>query len=80
MINQTPKVSIIVPIYNAVEYLSRSIQCLINQTLDDIEIRSVDDGYKTNHTKYVKDINQKIRELSYFIKLMKDRVLLGIMV
>lgn len=41
---QTPKVSIIVPIYNVEKYLDRCIQSLLGQTLTDIEIIMVDDG------------------------------------
>lgn len=40
---KTPKVSIIVPIYNVEAYLERCMQSLIKQTLRDIEIIMVDD-------------------------------------
>ncbi len=39
-----PKVSIIVPVYNAEEYLERCVNSLKNQTLEDIEIILVDDS------------------------------------
>lgn len=39
-----PKVSIIVPVYNAEKYLQRCINSLKNQTLEDIEIILVDDS------------------------------------
>ena len=34
----TPKVSIIVPIYNAGKFLEKCLDTLVNQTLKDIEI------------------------------------------
>lgn len=43
--NNTPKVSVIVPVYKVPEqYLRRCIESLIAQTLDEIEIILVDDG------------------------------------
>lgn len=39
----SPKVSIIVPVYNVEKYIHRCIESLINQTLKDIEIILVDD-------------------------------------
>ena len=39
-----PKVSIIVPVYNAQEYIKRCVNSLKNQTLEDIEIILVDDN------------------------------------
>lgn len=42
----TPKVSIVVPVYNTEKYLIRCINSIINQTIKDIEIIIVDDGSK----------------------------------
>ena len=41
---QNPKVSIIVPVYNAEKYIERCVNSLKNQTLKDIEIILVDDS------------------------------------
>ena len=41
-----PRISIIVPVYNAEEYLERCISSLRSQTLEDIEIILVDDSSK----------------------------------
>ena len=43
-----PKVSVIVPVYNAESYLSVCIESLINQTMKAIEIILIDDGSTDN--------------------------------
>lgn len=42
--NDTKKISIIVPVYNAEQYLSKCIESLTSQTYQDIQIILVDDG------------------------------------
>ncbi len=43
-IMKNTKVSVIMPVYNAAEYLRDTMECLINQTLEEIEVICVDDG------------------------------------
>ena len=40
----TPRISVIVPIYNTERFLPRCLESLANQTLREIEILLVDDG------------------------------------
>ena len=40
----TPKVSILVPVYNVEKYIEECIESLINQTYENLEIILVDDG------------------------------------
>ncbi len=42
--SQHPKVSIIIPVYNAEQYLSFSIESILNQTFTNFEILLIDDG------------------------------------
>jgi len=53
------KVSVIVPVYNAENFLNRAIDSLLRQTLKDIEIILVDDGSKDNCPKICDDYAKK---------------------
>ena len=50
-----PKVSIIIPIYNVEDYLSRCLESVMNQTLSDIEIIGVNDGTKDNSVEIMRE-------------------------
>lgn len=39
-----PKVSFLIPCYNAEEYLTKALNCVINQTYKNLEILTIDDG------------------------------------
>ena len=39
-----PKISVIIPVYNAQAYLRECLDSVVNQTMEDIEIICVDDG------------------------------------
>lgn len=45
---QTPKISVIVPVYNVEEYLSRCIDSILSQTFTDFELLLIDDGSTDN--------------------------------
>ena len=55
----TPKVSIVVPVYNVEKYLDKCIQSLIGQTLKEIEIILVDDGSTDKSGKMCDEWAQK---------------------
>ncbi len=60
-----PKVSVIVPVYNVNNFLSKCLDSLVNQTLEDIEIIVVNDGSTDNSQAiidtYAANYNEKIR-------------------
>ena len=45
---ETPKISVVIPVYNMEKYLKRCMDTIINQTFRDLEIILVDDGSKDN--------------------------------
>jgi len=55
----SPKVSVIVPIYNVEEFLPRCLDSLLNQTLKEIEIICVNDGSKDNSLNILNEYAQK---------------------
>lgn len=54
-----PKVSVIVPVYNVEKYLNRSLDCLVNQTLKDIEIILINDCSPDNSLKIMQEYAAK---------------------
>lgn len=62
-----PKVSIIMPYYNAAEYIFDTVECIINQTFKDWEIILVNDRSPAPETeetlRKVKAMDDRIRVL-----------------
>lgn len=56
--NGNPKFSIIIPVYNVENYLSRCLESVINQTLMDIEIICVNDGSKDGSDIIIKQYSR----------------------
>ena len=53
------KVSVIMPVYNAEDYLNDAIDGILNQTLDDLELICVDDGSVDDSLKILNDYAEK---------------------
>lgn len=41
---QAPKISIIIPVYNTVDFVREAIESILNQTIQDLEVIAVNDG------------------------------------
>ena len=63
-----PKISIIIPVYNADKYLEACLESIINQTMKDIEILCIDDGSTDNSPIILK----KFANLDSRIKVLKQ--------
>lgn len=55
----TPKVSVILPVYNVGKYLRQSLDSLINQTLKEIEIICIDDGSTDDSSDILEEYKSK---------------------
>ena len=58
-LNAEIKLSVIIPVYNACEYLGQALDSVISQTLDGIEIICIDDGSTDCSLKIVQEYQQK---------------------
>ena len=52
----TPKVSIIVPVYNLEDYIEKTVASLLAQTYQNIEIVLIDDGSKDSSLAIIKEL------------------------
>lgn len=57
--NMQPKVSVVIPVYNAQEFLKESLDSVTSQTLEEIEIICVDDGSTDDSLNILKEYAQK---------------------
>lgn len=55
----TPKVSVIIPVYNVEKYLRQCLDSVVNQTLKDIEIICVNDGSIDESPEILKEYKEK---------------------
>ena len=55
----SPKVSVIIPVYNTEEYLNECLDSVVKQTLSDIEIICIDDGSTDRSMEILKQYAEK---------------------
>lgn len=55
--NKNPSVSVIVPIYNSEEFIRKTLNSILSQTLTDIEIICIDDGSTDSSRSIVESFN-----------------------
>lgn len=68
MTNQSPKISIIVPVYNVEQYLPRCIDSILAQTFTDFELLLIDDGSNDNSGKICDEYAEKDNRIRVFHK------------
>ena len=62
------KISIIVPIYNVENYISKCLDSVKKQTLNDFECLLIDDGTKDNSIEVAKEVTKDDNRFVYFRK------------
>lgn len=62
------KISVIVPVYNTEEYLSKCLDSIVNQTLEEIEILVINDGSTDNSQQIIKSYTDKFPIIKAFQK------------
>ena len=63
-IDYEPKISVIIPVYNVEEYLSKCLDTVLNQTLNEIEVICVNDGSTDNSLRILKEYAQRDRRIT----------------
>lgn len=60
-----PKVSIIIPVYNAEKYIETTINSILSQSLSDWELLLIDDCSKDNSSVLCKEFSQRDKRIIY---------------
>ena len=66
MKNKNPKVSVLMPAYNAEKYIAEAIESILNQTYKDFEFIIVDDCSTDDTAKIIKKYAKKDKRIKYF--------------
>jgi len=59
MVDDNPKVSVVMPVFNGERYLKESIESILNQTFKDFEFIIVDDGSTNRTAEILKDYTKR---------------------
>ena len=58
-IDQNPKISVVIPVYNTEQYLPECLNSVLNQTYKNLEVICVNDGSKDGSLKLLQDYAEK---------------------
>ena len=57
--NDAPKISVILPVYNAEQFINETVHSILDQTYKDFELIIVNDGSTDMTVEYIENINDK---------------------
>lgn len=63
---ESPKISVVMPVYNAEPYLKDAIESILNQTFTDFEFIVVDDASTDNSYKIIEEYSKKDKRIIVF--------------
>lgn len=66
--NESPKISVIIPVYNVEQYLRQCLDSVVNQTYKNLEIFCVDDGSTDNSGKICEEYSLKDNRITVIHK------------
>lgn len=66
------KVSVIIPVYNGKDYIKGTLECIANQSFQDMEVIVVDDGSTDNTADIVKDFQVNHQQIQYIYQKKKN--------
>ena len=58
-----PRISVIIPVYNAEEYITKCLDSVMQQTIDSLEIICINDGSTDQSLMILKNIKKCIMKL-----------------
>jgi glycosyltransferase involved in cell wall biosynthesis len=61
-----PKISILMPVYNAAEFLDESISSILNQTFTDFELLILDDASQDHSINIIEKYEKKDKRIKFF--------------
>ncbi len=67
----TPKISVIVPVFNAEPYIEKCVRCLMEQTLDDVEYIFINDCTPDNSISLLEQVINNYPQRAASIKLIE---------
>lgn len=65
--DQSPRISVLMPVYNAERYLRESVESVLKQSYDDFELIIVDDGSKDNSLSIAQEFARQDHRIRIFV-------------
>ena len=65
-VTEQPKVSVVIPVYNAERYLRTCLDSVVNQTLENIEIIIINDGSTDGSLRIIEDYAERDNRITVF--------------